>query len=265
MCFTLGVSVAMSVAGAGMTAYAFWSRSVRKTGFQYLVLFYTGMEVLQASQHAVLNRCGEPANSALTEVGFVLVVVQPLMWNAYNWHNASPPIHRPAFALAMVLSSVWMAAFTARRFVGVPSANFEIGGAAAGQAACTRKGPRDLHLYWTWPLRAQGGLEANWLFYLCAWFVPALAFDLEPHPDAWGVPRGVVQVSTLAAGLGAAAAASAAFGGTLHEVPSTWCLSSIPFMALPLGLCMARDWAAWRSGPFGPKGPEETGPLLLKT
>ena len=126
MCFSLATSVAFSVAGGGLTAYAFYSPTVRPTGFAYLVLFYTGMEVLQTLQYHDLNRCGQLTNRALTEVGFVLVLVQPLMWNAFFRRNVELAV-RPAFTLAMILSLIWMCGFSMRRFVGAENQNFEIG------------------------------------------------------------------------------------------------------------------------------------------
>ena len=268
MCFSLATSVAFSVAGGGLTAYAFYSPTVRPTGFAYLVLFYTGMEVLQTLQYHDLNRCGQLTNRALTEVGFVLVLVQPLLWNAFFRRNVELAV-RPAFTLAMILSLIWMCGFSMRRFVGAENQNFEIGSSGeGGQGACTQTSPTAFHVAWTWPLGSMNGLEANWLFYLCAWFVPAAAFYNTPEPHFPRVSRGALYVSMLSGGLITSCVASRNY---LHAIPSTWCLFSIPSLCVPLSLAAYSDYlrlsppaaqSNTHSGPENSKWILESDPLL---
>ena len=236
MCFTYGWSIALSVGGTALTAYAFRDAALRETGYAYLCLFYTGMEVLQLALYHDLNRCGSPYNRTMTEVGFVLVVVQPALWNLYFLRNAVAAA-RPAFTLATALAVVWIAGFVGRRLVGLPGVDFEV---TSTLETCTVKGPRNLHFAWGWVLRRWGGLEANWFMYLSVWFVPQLLF-FQTDDDGI-VPSGVGSAVIVGSGLVVSLILSSTIG-TLHEIPSTWCLMSVPILAVPVSVHVLRTRA----------------------
>ena len=52
-----------------------------------LLLFYSGMELLQGTQYYIVNQCKNPANTILTEIAYLFVLVQPLMWNYFYYVN----------------------------------------------------------------------------------------------------------------------------------------------------------------------------------
>ena len=190
--------------------------------------FYTGMEILQGIQYWHVNRCGDLANAVSTEVAYVLVIVQPLMWNALYYLRTKGP-DRSLFVVGMVMSLIWMGFSVAGRLLhGHPSYKARENDVhsyiqTGHELGCTMRGGPGKHLYWKWASADLRGVDANWLMYLMIWFVPALVSVAQ---------RTNVAISVCAASV--AFVVTAAFGTDMAEFASLWCMLSVPMLTFML-------------------------------
>jgi len=69
---------------------AAWIAKDPKSEKLFLVplLFYSLMEFLQTVQYFYVNQCSSATNTFLTEIAYVLVIVQPLMWNLFFYYRS---------------------------------------------------------------------------------------------------------------------------------------------------------------------------------
>ena len=89
MCYNSEISFSFATVGILTTAYIYAYKSdLTKTGIQYILLFYAFMELLQGFQYFFVNQCSNAVNVFLTEVAYILVIVQPLMWNSFFYFNS---------------------------------------------------------------------------------------------------------------------------------------------------------------------------------
>ncbi|AMQ10639.1 putative membrane protein [Brazilian marseillevirus] len=220
MCHSLGSSIFFAAFGSLVADGLFYK------GHPSWVLFafYSLMECTQALQHFVVDACGSTPNMVLSYCAFVLVVTQPLLWNYYRWSKATTKKEKAVFAAMMWLSVFWMVLFSARL---LPRRNSLLKGVLynslpkheimVAAETCTRLGPT--HLYWTFPLLDFNGVEMNWGGYLLLWFVPAL-FEKK------GLLKFIYWLAQVAF--------VNYMAQNIHEVPTIWCLLSLPILvAIP--------------------------------
>jgi hypothetical protein len=173
------------------------------------------MELLQGIQYFFVNQCSNAVNIFLTEVAYVLVLVQPLMWNSYFYLN-SPEKDKNIFAVAIASFAVWMTFDVAARFMyGKTERNkTKKTQSLASDKVCTKK--QKTHLYWEWTLADFGEYNATALSYFMIWFVPAL------------VSEKFRSTSIAIIAFAAFAATLAHINGEFFTFPSLWCYISIP-------------------------------------
>jgi hypothetical protein len=191
--------------------------------------FYTGMELLQGIQYFHVNRCGELANAVSTEVAYVLVIVQPLMWNAL-YYLRTKGCDRRLFVVGMAMAIVWMCFSVAARLLhghsGYRTRENDVHSyvdSKGVEGGCTMRGGPGKHLYWKWASADLRGVDANWLMYLLIWFVPALVSVAQ---------RWQVAVSMCAAAI--AFVVTLVFGTDMAEFASLWCMLSVPMLTFML-------------------------------
>lgn len=174
MCYTPGVSFSLFLAGV-LATVAIYMRSPKLVAMHVpmLLVFYSAMELLQFVQYFYVNRCESPANKVLTEIAYVFVIVQPLLWNYFFYLN-SGACERNIFQVAMALASCWALMHVATRLTYSPtdSPQTQQTSVFAGSAVCTRR--RESHLYWEWTSRELGDFHPTFLTHMLLWFVPAL-------------------------------------------------------------------------------------------
>lgn len=221
MCFSPRVSFSLFVFGAIMTAVSYRTPLLRKRYVHVLLGFYTVMELLQTVQYLFVNNCNE-YNRFFTNIAYVLVIVQPLMWNTVFYTQVQPQ-YKPIFKLAMVMSALWIAMNVYSRISYKPSTAKNECGFFNHDKTCTYRDKKGSHLYWRWTTAHWGDMSANYFMYMCLWFVPAL---LVPGTRATSV--------VLAAGALFAYTITRMYGSTVQEFPSVWCLMSIPLFLLSI-------------------------------
>jgi len=222
MCFNQKYSAAFAVLGAMATALIWFKKGVGHNLLYVPLMFYTFMEILQTVQYNYVNAC-DGINRALTEVSYILILVQPVMWNLiFLYKKRSPPlapIHQGIIVCAIALCLTWMLAHVLRRLstYGKRADGEEI---ASGPKTCTFK-KDDEHLYWTYELFSNPGMDANWFMYLALWFIPGLL-----------IPGETATIAIIMAGFLASWAYVKINNHTRHITPSLWCLSSGPTLVM---------------------------------
>ena len=174
MCYNSEMSFAFASIGIVALAYLYtYKKSIAASGIQYLLIFYIFMELLQGIQYFFVNQCSNFVNIFLTEIAYILVLVQPLMWNMFYYFN-SVESDKKVFLVAIVSFVVWMILDISARVMYDKTGNNKTKkhGFFAGDKVCTKK--QKTHLYWEWTSANFGDLNATVLSYYLIWFIPAL-------------------------------------------------------------------------------------------
>lgn len=227
MCFNAKYSATFAALGALATYWAYTSKDTSKSvghNLLYIPLaFYTFMEILQTVQYSYVNEC-DSMNQFLTEISYVLILVQPIMWNLiFLFKKRSISLlgsHRGILICAIALCAVWILAHVFRRFQWYGHKNHVGEEIVSGKKTCTYKNDGE-HLYWNYELFSNPGMDANWFMYLALWFIPGLL-----------IPGEGLTILTLVGGFLASWAYVRYKNQTSHIIPSLWCLSSAPTLIL---------------------------------
>ena len=237
MCYSAGMSFSLAAVGALCTIASAVDPVLRRQLVYVPFAFYTCMELLQGVQYSHVNLCGSLANATSTEIAYVLVIVQPLMWNLlYYLRTPATDCDRRLFVVGMAMAVVWMAfSLAARLLSGQPGfqrrtndvhsyvADPDAGASAATANGCTMQATPENHLYWKWASADFHGVDANWLMYLMIWFVPALLCATQ---------RRNVSIAIAAAAI--AMVVTFKYGAKMAEFSSLWCMYSIPLLTVML-------------------------------
>lgn len=207
---------------AGLAAIAYIIAYVPKLSQMYIpaiLLFYTIMEFLQGVQYGLVNQCDSRTNQLLTEFAYVLVILQPLMWNTFFYIN-STGCEKQIFLTGIAFSGIWIIVNLAARIMYTPAnaQTREMSVFSSDTVSCTKK--RASHLFWQWPSANFGDLTANYLIHLMIWFIPALLSTTFRWPAV---------ILVLSAGLGAAASYIA---NEPEIFAAVWCYISVPIVIL---------------------------------
>jgi hypothetical protein len=189
------------------------------------VIFYTIMEITQTIQNFYVNDCKNKINVFLTNVAYVLIILQPLLWNyVYLFRSRKDKLSNKDETIlkySIILSIIWMFLHILRRFsfYGEYNNNFE---SLKGKVTCTYK-ENDKHLYWNYRLyNFNYYLDANWYVYLSLFFIPGLLTDNKKSPILHLL--GFI-ISHIYVYLN---------NNNFHEASSLWCISSIPTLFIEI-------------------------------
>lgn len=174
MCYNSPMSFSFATIGLLVTAYILrYNAALKKTGFHYILIYYSLMEFLQGVQYFFINQCSNMWNIYLTEVAYVLVIFQPLIWNLFYYKNSNL-FDKQIFITAIWLAVVWMIVNLLGRFLYDKNGDSQTrkNSVYATDKVCTKKNLT--HLYWQWTSANFNDLNANMLTYLMLWFIPAL-------------------------------------------------------------------------------------------
>lgn len=218
MCYNSEMSFAFATIGILALAYIYtYKKSITTSGIQYILMFYILMEVLQGIQYFFVNQCSNLVNIFLTEFAYILVLVQPLMWNLFYYFNSTES-DKKMFLVAIVSFIVWMISDIWSRLMynkmGI-NKTYQTGFFASDKV-CTKK--QKTHLYWKWTSANLGEMNATFLSYLMIWFIPGL-FSTKFRSTA-----------ILMIALSAFSALIAVLNNEFFTFASLWCFISIPIM-----------------------------------
>jgi hypothetical protein len=218
MCYNSEMSFAFATIGALSLAYIYSSKNqITTTGIQYILIFYTIMELLQGIQYFFVNQCSNMVNILLTEFAYILVLLQPLMWNLFYYFNSTES-DKKMFLVAIVSFIVWMISDVYSRFMydKIDINKTKQTGFFASDKVCTKK--QKTHLYWKWTSANLGEMNATFLSYLMIWFIPAL-FSTKFR-----------STSIIIMVLAAFSALVAKLNNEFFTFASLWCFISVPIV-----------------------------------
>jgi hypothetical protein len=223
MCFSPQVSFSLAVMGMYVTYLSYVIPELRKRKYYVLAAFYTVMELLQTAQYFTVNQCSKPINKLLTNVAFLLVIVQPLLWNCLVYLESRTNFQRGILALAIILCIVWMIWYTIGRIyyhIDGPKPCDKCNVFYDQGETCTKR-KENQHLYWSWPTSSMNGFNANYFMFFALWFIPSL---MVPH----------LRLSVTVLMLSALFSVYLVwrFNGTLITYASTWCYISVPVIVI---------------------------------
>jgi len=195
-----------------------------KLSHQYVLLiigFYAIMELLKTIQYKYVNQCGKFMNKLLTELGYTLVIMQPLLWNVFFYLNSNS-CENKLYLLAITLCICWMVVNVISRLTYSMSKNkqTEANSIIASDQVCTKIDKT--HLYWVWTFANFQDFNANFLMYILLFFVPGIL--LAKH-------RTISLINIIGALTGAMLAYKF---GEPKTVTTTWCYISIPIVCFML-------------------------------
>jgi hypothetical protein len=204
-------------AASGFASYAFLKR--HSSPWTHIhILFYSVMELLQFVQHFVLDDCENPVNYFSAIGAYVLIWLQPIMFN-YRFYKTTRPatyIHSYNIVLSVIAAVLAMDRVSLRLLHPYPPS---YGETCAAPRFCALSGTH--HLKWSFPMYTNGGFEANFLWY----------FVLNTLPAFWtyGLVRGSIQNAVFLSG---AVVAYNHTGGNMEETMAYWCFISIPYLLI---------------------------------
>lgn len=174
MCYNSPMSFGFSVVGVLTAIYIFMYSALKKTGIQYILIFYSIMEFLQGIQYFVIDQCSNLWNIYLTEVAYILVILQPLIWNFYYYKNSNI-FDKNIFITAILLAVIWIVVNVMSRVFYDKNADPQTrkNSVYASDKVCTKQKLAS-HLYWQWTSANFNDFNANMLTYLMIWLIPAL-------------------------------------------------------------------------------------------
>ena len=215
MCFNQKYSFLFTI--LGLLSYKI---SNGKNHSHKIIIFYTIMELLQTIQYIHVNKCNK-INSFLTEIAYILVIVQPLMWNYIFLQRQKNTYYKGILYCAVILCGVWIIGNLLRRSKSYSKNNFnnEI---MQGTKNCTYR-KKDEHLYWNLKFYNNPGFDANWFMYFILWIVPGMIVPGN-HLGIFGILVGMIGSYFYLSYK----------RQTFHIFPSLWCLTSVPTIFLSL-------------------------------
>lgn len=220
MCWSGEASLTVATIGV---AGAFWARSRGSPNGRWgTVLYFSGMELLQAATYMVIDRCGLPANQWLTRLSYAHIAFQPFFINLLAMSFLPSEKARRLRGWAFAICGVGAAAMLSKLYV--PSAAWACDASVipiCGTNTCSYSG--DWHIAWRLYLNAVDGS------FLC-YFIPAFLLPLFYGAWRWTLYHFIV-------------GPLAAFFMTSNkdEMPAIWCLTSIGFL-LALHVKVVERW-----------------------
>ena len=218
MCYNSEMSFYFATAGMLTISYIYlFDQRFVKTGIQYILLFYTLMELLQGFQYYFINQCSNWMNVFLTEIAYAFILLQPTMWNLFYYMNSNI-YDKNIFLPAIWISIVWIIVQILSRVLYDKNSDPQTkkNSVFASDKVCTKK--KLTHLYWEWTSANFGELNANFLTYLLIWFIPGLISTKFRSSSL------ILLLSCIIAGI-ASIVANESFTFT-----SLWCYVSIPIV-----------------------------------
>lgn len=205
----------------GIAGIIYLKHDTKHKYISYIIFFYVLMELLQTVQNYIVNDCDNVLNRVLTEVAYVFVIVQPLIWNMYFYFN-SKPLEQGLFKAGIGLSLGWLVFNVINRVMyGRYQPSTERDSLYSGDKVCTYKGAS--HLYWKWTSANMGDMNATFITHILIWFIPAL-LSTSHFLSAIIILAGALLSMVIST-----------YMGDIRGFTAAWCYISIPLIAIILG------------------------------
>jgi hypothetical protein len=209
MCWSGEASLGVAAVGV---AGSLWARQRgAPVGRWATLLYFTGMELLQATTYTVIDRCGLPLNLWLTRVSYVHISLQPFFINLLALSFVAPQVAKRARPFVLFVCAAGSLVMLSKFFVHSPEwACNPATVSVCGADTCSYHG--EWHIAWRLYL---SGLDNNFYVY----WLPAFALPLLYGSWRWTLYHALV-------------GPFAAFfmSSNKDEIVAIWCLTSIGFL-----------------------------------
>lgn len=207
--------------GCATTIYSICNKNLRANYVYVFTGFYTIMELSQAVEYMFVNQCGTLANRVLSEIAYVLVIVQPLMFHTIGYLRNRREEDRKVFRVSIAMFVCWILINVYARIIYVPSPGDHVHWSyILSNQTCIMQHSPTSHLYWQWASANLKDYGANFMSYLLIWFIPPLFVKSEKYN----------MIGTLSSFLVGTALTHTT--GRWEEHASIWCFASVPVNAL---------------------------------
>lgn len=115
MCWSGEASLGMTAIGVGGALYA--RHKGQSTAIWSSLLFFSGMEAIQAATYPVIGQCGNPVNTTLTYAGYVHIAVQNFFVQWVGLSFVDVKTRKKWMIPAMIASGLTAAWYLAMAFV----------------------------------------------------------------------------------------------------------------------------------------------------
>jgi len=209
MCWSGEASLGVAAVGVAGSLWA--RRRGAPLGRWATLLYFTGMELLQALTYTVIDRCGLPFNLWLTRVSYLHIALQPFFINLLALSFVSAETARRARPFVLLVCTAGSLLMLSKLFVPAPDwACNPATVSVCGADTCSYHG--EWHIAWRLYL---SGLDNNFYVY----WLPAFALPLLYGSWRWTLYHALV-------------GPFAAFflSSNKDEIVAIWCLTSIGFL-----------------------------------
>jgi hypothetical protein len=216
MCYSSEISFSFAFVGIVTTIYIYFYNKLKYKYVPMLLLFYSGMELLQGIQYYIVNQCNNPANKLLTEIAYAFVLLQPLMWNYFYYMNSNK-CEQNIFITGIVLSLSWIVTSLYSRLTYTKDNGLKT--YVFSDSVCTKKNTS--HLYWNWTSADIQDFNPTFLMYIMIWFIPALLSSRHRNTSL------IIIISFIIAYI-----SSTYYSKEPFTLTSLWCYFSVPIVLL---------------------------------
>jgi len=224
MCYSTPVSFSFALVGFSVATYLLTNNVLKYNYLSLLLYFYSTMELLQGVQYYYVNECGNTINYLLTEFAYILVIVQPFLWNFFYFSNSNN-CDKKIFLTGMALSVCWTFVhiftrlyYTKENGMKYSDSFYATDSNNEKDGVCTKK--KKYHLYWQWTSANFYDLNPTMLMYLLIWFVPALLSNKHRNSSF------IIIMSFFVALF------NSYYYNELFTITSLWCYISVPIVLL---------------------------------
>jgi hypothetical protein len=204
MCFSQPMSLAIGLGGILLGLYFFTINKYAAIGILYFAL----MEIIQFFQYSVIDKCDDPWNKFLTNLGYLHISFQPVFWNIWLFAFVEKPMWIFVYMSIAAGLLLFSRIFNVKDDELCDTRNEPL----CGKQTCAFTGER--HVAWNVRLRAAG---ANY-------YTPSIAL----HFFMLFIPTLVTfQAKPIIAMLLAGPWFGLLLTSNIHEAPAIWCYTVI--------------------------------------
>ena len=220
MCWSGEASLGVAAVGVAGSLWA--RRRGAPVGRWATLLYFTGMELLQALTYTVIDRCGLSSNLWLTRISYVHISLQPFFINLLALSFVSPEVVKRARTFVLLACTAGSLVMLSKFFVLSPEwACNPATVSVCGADTCSYHG--EWHIAWRLYL---SGLDNNFYVY----WLPAFALPLLYGSWRWTLYHAVVGPF-----------AAYFLSSNKDEIVAIWCLTSIGFL-LAIHVPLLEHW-----------------------
>ena len=185
MCYNQPMSILFFSIGTCATIYTYSTNVLRNNYIHLITGFYTIMELSQAIEYSYVNDCDGYMNKFLSEIAYILVIVQPLLFHVIGYLRNRNSDDRKVFKVSITMFLLWMSSNIYSRLIYTPVASLtsltspDRWSYLYSDKTCIMRYSSTSHLYWQWSSVNMYDYHANFFCYLLIWFIPPLFVKKE--------------------------------------------------------------------------------------